>query len=78
MRVDVFRRDEGNGKFSHLIVPEGKPIPNEATNYDWQDEQRGVDLDETASQWPEYGIEAPGEQLKKKRYAITSLKEMTG
>ena len=77
MRVDVFRRDEGQGKFSHLVVPEGKPIPQEATNYDWHNEKSGIDLDESQPRWPQYGIEAPGEQLKQKRYAITSLNEMT-
>ncbi len=77
MLVDVFRRDESNGKFSHLVVPQGKPIPQEATNWDWHDEARGIELDETQSSWPQYGIENPGAQLARKRYAITSLQEMT-
>ncbi len=77
MLADVFRRDEGNGKFSHLVVPQGKDIPQEATNWDWHDEERGAQLDEFAASWPKYGIEAPGEQIKKKGYAITSVNELT-
>jgi len=77
MFVNVFRRDEGRGKFSHLVVPVGKNIPQEVTNWDWHDEERNKDLNEDLDRWPEYGIEAPGRQLKEKGYAITSLHEMT-
>ncbi len=77
MRVDIFRRSEAGGRFSHLVVPEGKLIPEEVTNVDWHDEQRGVDLDETQASWPQYGIEQPGTQLKAKGYAITSAAETT-
>ena len=77
MLVDVFRRAEANGKFSHLVVPQGEPIPQEATDCEWHDEARGIVLNEDLASWPEYGIENPGEQLDKKRYAITSVKEMT-
>ena len=77
MRVDMYRRAEVGNKFSHLAVPEGKPIPPEATNLDWEIEHRGLDLDEGAARWADYGIEQPGHQLEKKRYAITSLKEQT-
>ncbi|WP_353233747.1 DUF6139 family protein [Diaphorobacter ruginosibacter] len=78
MLADIFRREEQDGKFSHLVVPQGRNIPQEATNWDWHDEARAKELDEAAASWPEYGIEAPGEQLRKKGYAITSVKEMTG
>lgn len=77
MRVDIYRRTEAEGKFSHLIVPEGKPIPQEAINVDWASEARGEELDEAAARWEHYGIEAPGEQLREKGYAITAVKEQT-
>ena len=77
MRVDLYRRAEADNKFSHLAVPEGKSIPQEATNVDWESQQQGLDMDETAAQWADYGIEQPGRQIEKKGYAITSLKEQT-
>lgn len=36
MRVDIYRRAEHDGIFSYLAVPEGKLIPEEVTNTDWQ------------------------------------------
>lgn len=77
MRVDIYRRPEAEGKFSHLAVPEGRPIPQEATNTDWTGEAAGVELDEARERWAEYGMEKPGEQIRQKGYAITSLGEMT-
>lgn len=77
MRVDVYRRAEDQGKFSHLVVPEGRPIPQEAINTDWESEQRGQELDEEAAHWDDYGIPAPGQQLREKGYAITSVREQT-
>lgn len=77
MRVDIYRRPEADGKFSHLVVPEGKPIPQEATNTDWESELRGQELDEGAARWDDYGITKPGDQLAQKGYAITSLDRMT-
>ncbi len=77
MRVDVFSRLEPNQKHSHLVVPHGEPLPEEITDYAWRDEARDIDLDESAPRWPQYGIEAPGQQLSAKGYAITSLNKMT-
>lgn len=77
MRVDIYRRAEAEGKFSHLIVPEGTPIPQEAINVDWSSEARGHELDEATARWEPYGIEAPGAQLREKGYAITALREQT-
>ena len=77
MRVDIYRRAEADHKFSHLAVPEGKPIPQEATNVDWETENRGKEMDETAAHGADYGIEQPGRQIENKGYAITSLKEQT-
>ncbi|WP_313072332.1 DUF6139 family protein [Melaminivora sp.] len=75
MRVDIYRRPEPEGRFSHLVVPEGKPIPQEATNTDWSSEQRGVEMDEGQEHWEELGIPEPGRQLRDKGYAITSVEE---
>jgi hypothetical protein len=77
MRVDIYRRAEADGKFSHLAVPEGKPIPQEAINTDWEDEASAHELDENRPRWEEFGIEQPARQLREKGYAITSLNEMT-
>lgn len=77
MRVDIYRRPEADNKFSHLAVPEGKPIPQEATNIDWQSEHQDVEMDENAPHWDDYGIARPGQQLAKKGYAITGLHEQT-
>ncbi len=78
MLVDVFRRPESNGKFSYLVVPQGEPIPQEATDWEWQDEARGANLNEGLASWPEYGIENPGPQLERKRYAISSVTGVRG
>ncbi|NMM75824.1 hypothetical protein B2J86_12905 [Acidovorax sp. SRB_14] len=78
MRVDIYRRAEADDKFSHLAVPEGKPIPSEAINVDWESEQRGLELDENAPHWSDYGIAQPGQQIENKGYAITGLHEQTG
>ncbi|WP_440106238.1 DUF6139 family protein [Acidovorax sp. BL-A-41-H1] len=77
MLVDIYRRPENGGKFSHLAVPEGQPIPEEATNTDWVGEAAGTELDEALERWDEYGIERPGEQLQRKGYAITSVDQTT-
>ena len=77
MRVDIYRRAEAQGRYSHLVVPEGRPIPQEAINTDWENELRGQKLDETAALWPQYGIAAPGRQLQEKGYAITGVERQT-
>ena len=76
MRVDIYRRTEPHDIFSYLAVPEGKIIPEEATNTDWQPEAQGVEVDEAAGTLPEYHIEQALEQISAKGYAITGLKDM--
>ena len=73
MRLDIYRRPEADNKFSYLAVPEGKPIPQEATNVDWESAGSGLELNEEAHQWQDYGIASPGRQIEKKGYAITGL-----
>lgn len=76
MRVDIYRRAEHEGRFSYLAVPEGKRIPEEATNTDWEPEARQVEVDEDHDQLPSYHIDHPLAQISDKGYAITSLKEL--
>jgi hypothetical protein len=78
MRVDIYRRQEYGGNFSYLAVPEGRPIPEEATNVDWQRLTVGIELDESWEQWAQFSIEQPALQMQEKGYAITSLREIDG
>ncbi|MBJ7313290.1 DUF6139 family protein [Rugamonas sp. CCM 8940] len=76
MRMDIYRRAEHDGVFSYLAVPEGKPIPAEAINTDWQRETSALEVDEQAAGLPTYHIDQPLEQIRSKGYAITALKDM--
>jgi hypothetical protein len=75
MRVDIYSRDEAEGKHSYLAVPEGKPIPEEATNTDWQPEAQKVEVDDDSGDLTRYHIVNPLEQITAKGYAITGLDE---
>ncbi len=74
MRLDLYWRPEAGGKFSYLAVLEGKRIPEEATNTDWQLLAQGVDISDVDDDMPDYAIERPFQQIGSKGYAITSLK----
>lgn len=74
MRLDLYRRPEAGGKYSYLAVPEGKRIPEEATNTDWQLLAQGFDVSDEDEAMPDYAIEHPFQQIGSKGYAITSLK----
>jgi hypothetical protein len=73
MRLDIYRRAENDGKFSYLVVPETKNIPEEATNTDWEIEARAVEVDDNAEQLPDYDIRNLSGQLSEKGYAVTSV-----
>ena len=73
MHVDIYRRPEAQNKFSYLIVPAGQPIPEEATNVDWQARQQGVNVDESQEHLHPYEIDKPRQQITEKGYAITSV-----
>jgi hypothetical protein len=73
MRVDIYRRAEHKGMFSYLAVPEGKRIPEEATNTDWEVEAERVEVDEAADELQRYHIATPLAQISAKGYAITSV-----
>lgn len=73
MRVDIYCRDEAQGKHSYLAVPEGKPIPEEATNTDWHAEAQHVEVDDDHDALPKYHIEQTLAQIGAKGYAITGV-----
>jgi hypothetical protein len=77
MRLDIYRRPENNGKFSYLAVPEGKAIPQEAVNSEWEASERSVDVDDNSSELSEFAIENPLQQIHTKGYAITSVRHVT-
>lgn len=76
MRVDIYRRPEPQGRFSYLAVPEGRTIPEEATNTDWESDLRGMEVGEQAELLQDYGMPAAGAQISEKGYAITSVKAL--
>lgn len=74
MRVDLYRRPESGQKFSYLVVPHGKPLPEEVTNVDWQIRQQDLDMQDAISHFEPYHIDEPARQIAEKGYAITSVK----
>ena len=77
MRVDIYRRPEHAGHFSYLAVPEGKVIPEEAINTDWEQTDRGVVIEDDAKHMEYFAISNPLAQIELKGYAITSVKELS-
>ncbi len=73
MKVDVYKRPEQEGMFSYLAVPEGRPIPEEATNIDWETAENNIDLDHDNE--PVHGLSAADvfAQIDAKGYAISSI-----
>jgi hypothetical protein len=74
MKVDVYKRPEPDGdRYSYLAVPGGRPIPEEATNIDWETEQQNADLDETHQPVVGLSYEDAEEQISQKGYAISHV-----
>lgn len=73
MRVDIYRRAESGHRYSYLAVPEGRVIPEEATNTDWETEVRGLEGGAQAEQMDKYAIARLEQQISEKGYAITSV-----
>lgn len=71
MRVDIYKRPETQGQFSYMAVPEGKTIPQEVINTDWEIVKPGVECD-GAADLQDFPIGKPLEQIEAKGYAITS------
>lgn len=76
MRVDIYRRPESQGRFSYLAVPEGRAIPEEATNTDWESDLRGMEVGDGGELLQGYGMPAARDQIHEKGYAITSVKAL--
>jgi hypothetical protein len=76
MRVDIYRRPEHAGRYTYLAVPEGRQIPEEAINVDWETAERGVAVDDNVETLPQFAIDSPIEQISSKGYAITSVKSI--
>ena len=68
MNVDIYRRSEPGNKLSYLIVPSGQPIPEEATNVDWQSRRRDVHVDDAVEHLHPYDRQParadPGEGVR--------------
>ena len=73
MRLDIYRRAESGHRYSYLAVPEGRLIPEEATNTDWESEARGIEVGAQAEQLGKYAIARLEEQISEKGYAMTSV-----
>ncbi len=77
MRVDIFKREEANGIYSYLLIPEGKKIPNEATNTDWELDAKGVDVNLDEESLDDFSIVYPSRQIETKGYAISNLSSLS-
>jgi hypothetical protein len=73
MKVDVYKRPDTQGHFSYLAVPEGRPIPNEATNIDWETAEQNIDLDENHEPLHGFSVDDAMHQIDTKGYAISSM-----
>lgn len=76
MRLDIYKRPENDGQYSYLAVPEGKEIPQEAINIDWETAERSIDFDEDDDKLTAFSIDDPLQQINAKGYAITSVKNL--
>ncbi|WP_019142276.1 DUF6139 family protein [Noviherbaspirillum massiliense] len=73
MKVDVYKRPENEGRYSYLAVPEGRPIPEEATSIEWETAEQNIDLDPNNE--PVLGLspEDALQQIDAKGYAISRV-----
>lgn len=74
MKVDVYKRPDQGGLYSYLAVPEGRPIPNEATAVDWETAENNVDLDPDNEPLLGFSAEDALAQIDAKGYAISSVR----
>lgn len=75
MKVDIYRRTDSQDLISYLAVPQGKPLPQEVTNTEWQAAERNIDLEEDTG--PLFNLELGDAlvQIGEKGYAITRLRD---
>jgi hypothetical protein len=78
MKVDLYKRPDTNGGFSYLAVPAGKPIPNEATNIDWQTVHQGEELRPEEFDLLDASLDELEAQFDEKGYAISSAQKQMG
>ncbi len=74
MRLDLYRRPEAGGRYSYLVVPEGRAIPEEANSIDLQLAGEGIEISDEQQTLDDFSIEHPFSQLDSKGYAITSTR----
>lgn len=74
MRMDLYKRPEAGGRYSYLVVPEGRPIPEEANSIDWQLAGEGIEISDEQQPLTNFSIEQTFSQLDSKGYAITSTR----
>lgn len=75
MKVDIFKRMESQNRISYLAVPQGKPLPQEVTNTDWQAAERNIDLEEDTGSLFNLTLDDALAQIGEKGYAITHLQD---
>ncbi|MGV8893985.1 MAG: DUF6139 family protein [Burkholderiaceae bacterium] len=73
MKVDIYQRMESQNRTSYLAVPQGKPLPQEVTNTDWQVAERNIDLENDTSRVFNLTLDDALAQIDAKGYAITHL-----
>jgi hypothetical protein len=73
MKVDVYKRLDSGNLHSYLAVPSGEPIPEEATNTEWEVDSRDVDLEPGNTPQPSLKPDDALQQIEEKGYAITHL-----
>jgi hypothetical protein len=78
MRIDLFRRSEDSGQFSYLAVPQGRKIPEEAANTDWELVQQDIELMRLDSGKTGLSVDDGESQIGKKGYAISSVTRLAG
>ena len=74
MRLDLYKRPEAGGRYSYLVVPQGKRIPEEANSIDWQLAGEGIEISDEQQTLKDFLIEQTFSQLDSKGYAITSTR----
>lgn len=75
MKVDIFKRMESQNRISYLAVPQGKPLPQEVTNTDWQAAELNIDLEEDTGPLFNLTLDDALAQISEKGYAITHLQD---
>jgi len=71
MRVDIFERSDAFGGKAYLAVPEGKAIPDEATDVEWETLQSAVETGDGTNVLANLDIDQVEEQISAKGYAIS-------